>query len=302
MWIQVRTLPATTQHQQMNGKIWILSSIFIANKLLINNAKALFCLFCTLFKCGFICLHNLCPSLSDFVPSAAKPTHPGIPPDSMRLARDTSSLHTSNCHLRRPMTPHNTLPVWTPMRMSTLVRVASRTLLKRDFSFENKNKRILLRKFLEKTTTLIHIFVFLIRCHAEATLLSAPRCPSAAAFGPWRPSKAASSRQPWPELRPLWPRPLEDGLKGFFGLKGAIKIYMPLPKKLRSSLSSSGSIRDQLWSLQTKVFIANIFCFSIATCQGCHIDESERVREGREKLKMYFEATRKCTYVQLADS
>ena len=57
-------------------------------------------------------------------------TYPGIPPDSILLAKVTSSLQTSNCHLRKPMTPQRTLPVWTPIRMSTLVCVISRTALK----------------------------------------------------------------------------------------------------------------------------------------------------------------------------
>ena len=57
-------------------------------------------------------------------------SYPGIPPDSILLAKVTSSLQTSNCHLRKPMTPQSTLPVWTPIRMSTLVCVISRTALK----------------------------------------------------------------------------------------------------------------------------------------------------------------------------
>ena len=57
-------------------------------------------------------------------------SHPGTPPDSMWLANVTSSLHTSNCHLRRPRTPHRTLPVWMPILISTLNPVASRTNLK----------------------------------------------------------------------------------------------------------------------------------------------------------------------------
>lgn len=52
-----------------------------------------------------------------------------MPPDSMWLASVTSSLQTSNCHLRSPSTPHSTLPVWMPMRMSTLNPVASLTNL-----------------------------------------------------------------------------------------------------------------------------------------------------------------------------
>ena len=58
-------------------------------------------------------------------------SYPGIPPDSIRFANVTSSLQTSNCHLRRPMTPQSTLPVCTPIRISTLVCVISRTALKR---------------------------------------------------------------------------------------------------------------------------------------------------------------------------
>lgn len=56
-------------------------------------------------------------------------THPGRPPDSMWLARVTSCDHTSNCHLRRPITPHSTLPECTPTRMLISTPVASRTCL-----------------------------------------------------------------------------------------------------------------------------------------------------------------------------
>jgi hypothetical protein len=58
-------------------------------------------------------------------------THPGTPPDSMWLASVTSSLHTSNCHLRKPSTPHRTLPVCIPILISTLNPVASRTNLQK---------------------------------------------------------------------------------------------------------------------------------------------------------------------------
>lgn len=47
-----------------------------------------------------------------------KCVYPGMPPDSMWLASVTSYDHTSNCHLRRPSTPHRTEPEWIPMRMS----------------------------------------------------------------------------------------------------------------------------------------------------------------------------------------
>lgn len=56
-------------------------------------------------------------------------TYPATPPLSMWLARVTSSLQTSNCHLRRPRTPQSTLPVCMPIRMSTFMPVASRTCL-----------------------------------------------------------------------------------------------------------------------------------------------------------------------------
>lgn len=58
-------------------------------------------------------------------------TYPGRPPDSIWLAKVTSSLHTSNCHFLRPRTPHRTFPVWIPIRMSTSNPVASRTNLRR---------------------------------------------------------------------------------------------------------------------------------------------------------------------------
>ena len=47
-----------------------------------------------------------------------KSVYPGMPPDSMWLASVTSYDHTSNCHLRRPSTPHRTEPEWIPMRIS----------------------------------------------------------------------------------------------------------------------------------------------------------------------------------------
>lgn len=67
-----------------------------------------------------------------------KLTHPGTPPDSMWLANVTSSLHTSNCHLRKPRTPHRTFPVCIPIRMSTLNPVASRTNLKQEYRLCNR--------------------------------------------------------------------------------------------------------------------------------------------------------------------
>lgn len=58
-------------------------------------------------------------------------TYPGRPPDSMWLAKVTSCDHTSNCHLRRPITPHSTLPECTPTLMLISTPVASRTCLKK---------------------------------------------------------------------------------------------------------------------------------------------------------------------------
>jgi hypothetical protein len=58
--------------------------------------------------------------------------HPGTPPDSMWLANVTSSLHTSNCHLRKPRTPHRTFPVWMPILISTLNPLDSRTNLEKE--------------------------------------------------------------------------------------------------------------------------------------------------------------------------
>ena len=56
-------------------------------------------------------------------------TYPGIPPDSMWLARETSFDHTSNCHLFTPSTPDRTWPVCTPTRMLISAPVARRTSL-----------------------------------------------------------------------------------------------------------------------------------------------------------------------------
>ena len=55
--------------------------------------------------------------------------YPGMPPDSMLLAKVTSLDQTSNCHLRRPRTPQWTRPVWIPTRMLTFTPVTSRTKL-----------------------------------------------------------------------------------------------------------------------------------------------------------------------------
>ena len=46
-------------------------------------------------------------------------TYPGIPPDSNLLAIVTSFDQTSNCHFRRPRTPHKTEPEWTPILMDS---------------------------------------------------------------------------------------------------------------------------------------------------------------------------------------
>lgn len=69
-------------------------------------------------------------------------SYPATPPLSMWFARVTSSLHTSNCHLRNPSTPHRTLPVWMPIRMSTLNPVASRTNLLLVWREQEKSKAL----------------------------------------------------------------------------------------------------------------------------------------------------------------
>lgn len=58
-------------------------------------------------------------------------TYPASPPLSILFASVTSSLHTSNCHFRKPRTPQRTLPLCTPILISMLLPVASRTILKR---------------------------------------------------------------------------------------------------------------------------------------------------------------------------
>lgn len=55
------------------------------------------------------------------------PAHPGSPPASIMLARVTSLDQTSYCHLRRPSTPHSTLPVWIPTLIFSCTSVASTT-------------------------------------------------------------------------------------------------------------------------------------------------------------------------------
>lgn len=56
-------------------------------------------------------------------------SYPGIPPDSSLLAMSTSQDQTSNCHFRKPRTPHKTEPEWMPMRMSMSCFVRERTYL-----------------------------------------------------------------------------------------------------------------------------------------------------------------------------
>lgn len=56
-------------------------------------------------------------------------TYPGIPPDSSLFAMSTSQDQTSNCHFRRPNTPHSTEPEWIPIRMSTSCFVLDLTYL-----------------------------------------------------------------------------------------------------------------------------------------------------------------------------
>lgn len=56
-------------------------------------------------------------------------TYPGTPPDSKWLAIVTSSDQTSYCHLHNPRTPLRTIPLWTPILISTSTPVASRTSL-----------------------------------------------------------------------------------------------------------------------------------------------------------------------------
>jgi len=50
--------------------------------------------------------------------------YPGIPPLSRWFASVTSYDHTSNCHFRRPRTPHSTDPLWIPILMfrSTFIK------------------------------------------------------------------------------------------------------------------------------------------------------------------------------------
>lgn len=101
-----------------------------------------------------------------------KSSYPGSPPLSIWLARVTSSLHTSNCHLRRPSTPHSTFPVWIPILMSTLKPVASRTNLR--VQGDTVWKCI----FMPHTRTFLSIFsrpvfpycTFLVRFHDYPTL------------------------------------------------------------------------------------------------------------------------------------
>lgn len=56
-------------------------------------------------------------------------SYPGIPPDSSLLAMSTSQDQTSNCHFRKPRTPHKTEPEWMPIRMSMSCFVRERTYL-----------------------------------------------------------------------------------------------------------------------------------------------------------------------------
>ena len=69
------------------------------------------------------------PSISRTFAPAFRLSYPGIPPDSIWLARVTSLLHTSNCHFLSPNTPQCTRPVCIPTRMFTFTPVTSRTSL-----------------------------------------------------------------------------------------------------------------------------------------------------------------------------
>lgn len=54
---------------------------------------------------------------------------------------------TSNCHLRKPSTPHSTFPVWIPIRISTLNPVASRTHLFNEKKNRSNEQKIHLHKW-----------------------------------------------------------------------------------------------------------------------------------------------------------
>lgn len=56
-------------------------------------------------------------------------SYPGIPPDSSLFAISTSHDQTSNCHFRRPSTPHSTDPECIPIRMSMSCFVLDLTYL-----------------------------------------------------------------------------------------------------------------------------------------------------------------------------
>lgn len=74
-------------------------------------------------------------------------SYPGSPPDSMWLARVTSCDHTSNCHLRKPMTPQSTFPECTPTLMLISTPVASRTSLEVQWAWHHPWSNLLFMLF-----------------------------------------------------------------------------------------------------------------------------------------------------------
>lgn len=90
-------------------------------------------------------------------------TYPATPPLSIWLANVTSSLQTSNCHFRKPNTPHSTFPVCTPIRISTLNPVASRTNLN-EFLSGRKNKKQNWKKpwYLERLFVTFPFIIFIL--------------------------------------------------------------------------------------------------------------------------------------------
>lgn len=107
------------------SQIWV-TSITMTCFDLVFTAKCVQCSPECLYRTLNIILSKYCKSCNNLVTW----TRPGSPPDSMWLASVTSFDHTSNCHLRRPRTPHRTRPEWMPTRIFRLTSVDSTTDLR----------------------------------------------------------------------------------------------------------------------------------------------------------------------------
>jgi len=74
-------------------------------------------------------LRHTAPCPHSHCPVEISGTYPGTPVDSKKLAKVTSSDHMSYFHFTVPKTPHRTLPLCIPIRISSLLVVISLMVL-----------------------------------------------------------------------------------------------------------------------------------------------------------------------------